>query len=186
MTPPRRSPAVARQTVDLAGWPDLVVIYLGMRVNTLAGLKTLMGFGPRIANAVGEAPDGLLLHESFLFSLRPPHVGMRQYWRDFDALERWARSEPHAAWWRSFVSDSGGTGFWHETYSMRAGIEAVYDDMPVPVGLMRIAPVVPARGTRFSARRRLRLPDVDATPAPVREDDTEGRPPTRTHISPRP
>jgi hypothetical protein len=31
---------VARQTVDLSGFPDLVVIYLGMRVNAWAGLKT--------------------------------------------------------------------------------------------------------------------------------------------------
>ena len=38
---------VARQTVDLAAFPDLVVIYLGMRVNTWVGLKTLLGLGPQ-------------------------------------------------------------------------------------------------------------------------------------------
>ncbi len=38
---------VDRRTVDLAAYPDLVVIYLGMRVNTWAGIKTLAGFGPR-------------------------------------------------------------------------------------------------------------------------------------------
>ena len=54
---------VERQTVDLSSYPDLVVIYLGMRVNALAGIKTLLGFGPRISNAVGEKPDGLLLHD---------------------------------------------------------------------------------------------------------------------------
>lgn len=32
---------VQRRTVDLSGYPDLVVVYLGMRVNALAGLKTL-------------------------------------------------------------------------------------------------------------------------------------------------
>ena len=58
-------------------------------------------------------PDGLLLHESFLFSLR--HFGMRQYWRDFESLEAWSCSEPHRQWWQSFLRDSGGTGFWHET-----------------------------------------------------------------------
>jgi hypothetical protein len=31
---------VNRRTVDLSGFPDLVVIYLGMRVNVLAGIKT--------------------------------------------------------------------------------------------------------------------------------------------------
>ena len=88
---------VNRQTVDLSGYPDLVVIYLGMRVNTLTGLKTAIGFGPNIDRAVAAKPDGLLLHENIMFSLFPPHLGMRQYWRDFDSLERWARSEP---WYR--------------------------------------------------------------------------------------
>ena len=73
---------ISRRTVDLSGYPDLVVIYLGMRVNALAGLKTLLGFGPRIADSAAASPDGLLLHETFLFSLFPPHFGMRQYWRE--------------------------------------------------------------------------------------------------------
>ena len=87
--------SVERRTVDLSAYPDLVVIYLGMRVNAWTGLKTLVGFGPKINAAVAEQPDGLLLHENLIYSLIPPNVGMRQYWRDFDALERWARSAPH-------------------------------------------------------------------------------------------
>src|SRR5262245_12718111 len=114
---------VERRTVDLSRYPDLVVIYLGMRVNRPAGLKPLLGFGPKIQDAVGRRPDGLLLHEDLLFSLVPPHLGMRQYWRDFESLERWARSEPHRQWWQTFVRNSGGTGFWHETYCLRGGIE---------------------------------------------------------------
>ncbi len=84
---------ILRKTVDLSGFPDLVVIYLGMTVNHWTGLKTLFGFGPKIAESVEAHPDGLLLHEPLLWSMLPPHVGMRQYWRDFDALERWARSD---------------------------------------------------------------------------------------------
>jgi len=86
---------VNRQTVDLTQYPDLVVIYLGMRVNRLSGLKTLLGFGPKIANSVAAKPDGLLLHENFVFSLFPMHVGMRQYWRDMYSLLSWSRSDPH-------------------------------------------------------------------------------------------
>lgn len=108
---------VDRQTVDLSAYPDLVVIYLGMRVNAWRGLKTLLGFGPQIARSVAERPDGLLLHESFIVSLNPLHLGMREYWRDFDALEAWSRSPPHREWWSKFLRDSGGTGFWHEAYS---------------------------------------------------------------------
>ena len=55
---------VNRRTVDLSAYPDLVVIYLGMRVNALTGLKTLAGFGPRIAKSVDARPDGLLLRET--------------------------------------------------------------------------------------------------------------------------
>jgi Monooxygenase af470-like len=168
--------AVERRTVDLTRYPDLVVIYLGMRVNRLAGLKTLLGFGPRIQDAVGQRPDGLLLHENLLFSLFPLHTGMRQYWRDFDALERWARSEPHRQWWQTFVRDSGGTGFWHETYAMRGGIEAIYDDVPRPVGLARFAPLVPARGAMFGARRRMGVPgDAGLPPAVTEESLAPGR-----------
>lgn len=58
---------VERQTVDLSGYPDLVVIYLGMRVNRIAGIKTLLGFGSKISASVEAHPDGLLLHENFLF-----------------------------------------------------------------------------------------------------------------------
>jgi hypothetical protein len=162
---------VTRQSVDLSSYPDLVVIYLGMRVNKMAGLKTLLGFGPKISNSVAAQPDGLLLHENFLWSLRPLHAGMRQYWRDFEALERWARSEPHRQWWQTFVRDSGGTGFWHETYFVRGGFEAVYDDLPVPYGMMKFAPVVAARGAMFSARKRLALAgDEQLAPAVTEED----------------
>lgn len=164
-------PAVTRRTVDLSGYPDLAVIYLGMRVNALAGIKTLFGMGPRIAGSVASQPDGLLLHENLVFSLFPPHLGMRQYWRDFASLESWARSEPHRVWWRQFLRDSGGTGFWHETYLMRGGMEAVYDDMVTETGFLRFAPVVAARGSLFSARGRAQQPGEPIAPAPVAEEE---------------
>jgi hypothetical protein len=162
---------VERRTVDLSGYPDLVVIYLGMRVNTLTGIKTLLGFGPQISKSVEAEPDGLLLHENFIFSLFPPHGGMRQYWRDFDALERWARSAPHQSWWRQFLRDSGGTGFWHEAYFMRGGMEAVYDDMVKATGFLAFAPARPARGAMFSARGRARRPESSPTVPAIEEEE---------------
>ena len=81
--------------------------YLGMRVNEPRGVRTLISFGPKIRKSVEAQPDGLLLHENLLFSLFPPHAGMRQYWRDFDSLERWARSLPHQQWWQQFLRDRG-------------------------------------------------------------------------------
>ena len=160
---------VNRQTVDLSPYPGLVVIYLGLRVNRLTGIKTLFGLGPQISGSVAAAPDGLLLHENFVFSLFPMHVGMRQYWRDMDSMLTWSRSEPHREWWKNFLRDSGGTGFWHETYLMQGGMEAIYDDLPQPIGFMRFAPVTPARGPMFGAAHRA-AKSSDVTPV-VSEDE---------------
>jgi hypothetical protein len=162
---------VERQTVDLSGYPDLVVIYLGQRVQSVKGLWTTLRLGPPISRSVADRPDGLLLHESIMWSLFPPHFGMRQYWRDFDSLERWARSLPHREWWRNFLRDSGGTGFWHEVYFIRGGMEATYDDISKPMGLAAFAPTAPARGRLFSARSRGGVGGAETLPSPVAEEE---------------
>ena len=165
---------VDRRTVDLTGYPDLVVIYLGMQVRTLAGIKTLVGLGPRIEKAGVSRPAGLLHYENnIIFRLFPFHVGMRWYWKDYESMESWARSEPHRIWWQDFLRNSGGTGFWHETYFMRGGMEAIYDDVNLPrLGFQAFAPGLPARGPMFSARTRLHLSDeTPVQPPGVTERD---------------
>jgi hypothetical protein len=166
--------AIKRTTVDLSGYPDLIVIYLGMRANALTGIKTLIGFGPKISKSADDQPDGLLLHESLLYSLFPPHVGMRQYWRDFDSLEKWTRSEPHRIWWKQFLRNTGGTGFWHEAYFARGGMEAIYIDIDMPVGFSAFAPVVPARQAMFSARRRMDISGEQSSDPPLSEAELYG------------
>jgi len=147
-----------RLTVDLSPYPNLVVIYLGMRVKAFTGLKTLLGLGPQIDKAGQARPEGLLHWENnIIFSLWPLHLGMRWYWRDFESLEKWARSEPHRIWWQKFVKDTGGTALWHETYFISGGMEAIYNDRTRAVGLQAFAPVVAARGAAFSARARSRV-----------------------------
>ena len=102
---------VKHTTVDLSAYPGLGGHLSGMRVNSLRGLKTLAKLGPGIKAAAAAKPDGLLLHENFIVSLWPVHAGMRQYWRDFESLETWARSTmPHQKWWKDFLRDPGGTG----------------------------------------------------------------------------
>jgi hypothetical protein len=167
--------AVQRRTVDLSAYPNLVVIYLGMQVRTLAGLKTLFGFGPKIAKSAADRPDGLLRHDAFLWSLFPPHAGIRQYWRDFESLERWARSEPHRAWWKNFLRDTGGTGFWHETYFMQGGIEGIYDDVASPMGLLSFAPATTAKGPMFSSRQRAHLAGAASIAPPLSESELDDR-----------
>jgi hypothetical protein len=166
--------SVERKSVELGAYPDLVVIYLGMRVRTLRGLMSLVRLGPQIDRAGAALPPGLLHYENYIiYSLFPLHVGMRWYWKDFESMEAWARSEPHRAWWQKFLRDSGGTGFWHETYFMRGGMEAVYDDVAGrPVGFQAFAPSVVARGPMYSARGRLGVPgDTPPQPTGMTEED---------------
>ena len=162
---------ITRRTVDLSGYPDLVVIYLGMRVLSLKGMLTLMRTGRRISQAVAAKPDGLLLHENLFYSLLPPNVGMRQYWRNFESMETWSRSLPHQDWWKEFLRDTEGTGFWHEAYFMRGGMEAVYDNIPDNIGFLKFAPTAAARGSMFSARKRMKFGEENSTPAAVNETE---------------
>lgn len=162
------STKVNRRTVDLSAYPNLVVIYLGMRVNRMKGIKTLLGFGPQIANSAAAKPDGLLCHENLFYSFFPMHVGMRQYWRDVDSLMQWTRSDPHREWWKNFLKDSGGTGFWHEAYHRNGSMEAIYDDLPKPLGFSAFAPLVPARGPMFGAASRS---GASSTQTPVLSED---------------
>jgi hypothetical protein len=145
----------ARTTVDLSEYPDLVVIYLGMRVEEPRGLETLQKLGPEIQAAVDEQPDGLLLHERLVYGDDPPHTGMRQYWRDFDSLRAWTLTLPHKAWWTDYLRDRGGTSFWHETYFRRGGFESIYVDVEPAVGMGLFAPARPATGPMLGARERV-------------------------------
>jgi hypothetical protein len=145
--------APQRRSVDLSGYPDLVMIMLGFRLRGGRGLLALRRIGPGLNRIARESPDGLLAQESMRFGLT--HFGFRQYWRDLEALERFTRSEPHADWWRRIRELSAGAGFWHETYHAKGGVEALYVAMPDPVGLQRFAPERRPEGPFLSARARV-------------------------------
>jgi Domain of unknown function (DUF4188) len=126
-----------------------------MRVRSLTGARTLRRIGREIRMSVQAKPDGLLRHEMLAYSLLPPHVGMRQYWRDLDSLERWTRAGYHRQWWADLIRDPAGTGFWHEAYLISGGMEAIFVNMPGPLGAATFAPQVSARGAMLSTRQRL-------------------------------
>lgn len=147
--------APTRTTADLSAYPDLVVIYLGMRVEEPRGLETLQTLGPQIEAAVAEGPDGLLLHERLMYAEEPLHIGMRQYWRDFPSLEAWTLELPHKDWWSAYLRDRGGTSFWHETYFRRGGFESMYVDVDVPLGFTAFAPTERPVGPMLGARARI-------------------------------
>ena len=43
--------------------------------------------------------------------------------------------------------------------------------MAVPIGMMKFAPLTPARGSMFSARHRLHREGTEASPAPAPEHE---------------
>jgi hypothetical protein len=143
-----------RETVDLAAYPDLIVVLLGFHIRRLRSLPALAGIGRGLAAIAREPPDGLLRDERCLYAWN--HLGIRQYWRDPDSLEAFTTAEPHATWWRDFLRDPRGSGFWHEVYSARGGVEAVYVNMPRRPGLGAFAPVRQPVGPFLSGRDRLR------------------------------
>ena len=147
MTYPRRS-------VDLSGYPDLVVVYLGYQAKNLRGLRSLLRIGRGLRSIKQNPPPGLLSHEDLWFGLL--HPGFRQYWRDFDSLEAFTRAPQHAAWWRDFARSPGGGGIWHETYQLRGGMEAIYSGVP-KIGLARFAPERDPTGHFTHARQRVEL-----------------------------
>lgn len=154
-----------REAPDFSGCPNLVVMMLGMRARTLRGFRRLAGFGRKIEAASAARPDGLLhADNAIIYGLYPLHVGMRWYWRDIDALEAWAKSEPHRLWWSQIMADSAGTEFWHETYHMRGGMEAIYLGMTKPIGFANFMPMAPARGAMASRHKEWASPAVGDLP----------------------
>jgi len=146
-----------RRTVDLSAYPDLVMILLGFRVGALRGIPALMRIGRGLRDIAASPPDGLLRHDQMLLGWN--HVGIRQYWRDLAALGRFTRTAPHIGWWRSFAKDNQGCGFWHETYSARGGVEAIYVGIDTPVGLDSFAASRAPEGRLLASRDRI---DADA------------------------
>lgn len=141
-----------RTSVDLSGFPDLVVIYLGIRITGWKTLAKLPGIGRGLTAVQKNKPPGLLAHEGMMYGLR--HFGFRQYWRDWESLEAFTRDTEHMGWWRDFARSGGGAGIWHETYRVRGGMEAIYSGMP-PIGFASFAPARRPVGPFMSARARV-------------------------------
>lgn len=145
-----------RMAAEIEG--DFVVFLIGMRINKLWKVhKWLPVFlaMPRMLKELEKRPEsGFLGH---IFGSRV----IVQYWRSFDHLEAYARSQDQLHWpaWVDFNKrmgkSRGDVGIWHETYQVRAGeYENVYSGMP-PIGLGKVGTLIPASGRRESARDRM-------------------------------
>ena len=163
-----------RITVDTDAYPELVFIELGMSPNNLLGYFTVLSVLPGIRRSTKA--EGLLAHNLgvIMKGLRP-HFIIRQYWRSFADLERYARGDgTHKSWWREMVQDTRHTTIWHETYSIKGGVDAIYGTTGKnygAVGLAAFAPRIDARGSAYSARKRMHAEGDETTDAPVSEDE---------------
>ena len=151
-----------RQTVDLSAYPDLVAIYLGMRVEDPDGPRPSSRC-PRRSSAVAEQPDGLLLHRNAGYSAVPLHPGCAST-GVISPRSRRGRYPAAQALVAEYLRDPGGTAFWHETYFSKGGIEAIYDDVEPGVGMAAFAPVRHATGPMLGARERA---DADRSAAGI-------------------
>jgi hypothetical protein len=159
-----------RHTARLEG--DFVVFLIGMRVNRAWKLTKWLPVAaamPRMLKWLEEHPEaGMLSFQRCWLNGGPAVV---QYWRDFDSLERFARSSdaPHLAPWKQFnqaVRASGEVGIWHETYRVRAGeYECIYGNMP-QVGLAAAGALAPVGSAGQSAARRVGARDEDEVAVP--------------------
>ncbi|WP_226019604.1 DUF4188 domain-containing protein [Novosphingobium sp. FKTRR1] len=141
----------------------LVVFIIGMRINHFHKLRkwlpVVRAMGPMIAELSADPGSGFLGTEFTLAGLRT--IQMVQYWRDFESLEAYARARERQHWpaWLAFnkaIGSDGTVGIYHETYVVPAGgLETIYGNMP-PIGLGKVAGLVPATGSRNEARSRMK------------------------------
>ena len=115
-------------------FPNLCIALFGIQFHTEEGRRLYeeAGIGLELDASMVEAREhGLLLNRPMD---TPEGPLLMQYWRSFDELYRWARSMPHARWWRWLVEHSGsGVGFYHELYLAKTA-EAIYEHGTTPVG----------------------------------------------------
>jgi hypothetical protein len=157
-----------RMSAEIEG--DFVVFVIGMRINKIWKLhKWIPVFlaMPRMLKELEQQPES-----GFLGVISGGLMAV-QYWRSFDHLEKYARSQDHLHWpaWVAFNKrmreSRGDVGIWHETYKIHAGeYEAIYSGTPVQ-GLGKVGKLVQAAGRKESARGRMAKDGVVNNPTPI-------------------
>lgn len=140
---------------------DFVVFLIGMRINKpwkFWSWWQVANAMPRMLVELGEKPELGLLHARTHAGF--PDIMVVQYWRSFEHLEAYARSQDaaHLPAWQAFnraVGSNGDVGIWHETYAVKSGAyESVYNNMP-RYGLGLAGEIKDAVGARQAARERM-------------------------------
>lgn len=140
-----------------------VVFLIGMRVNRFWAMKKWLpvakAMRPMLKSLSEDPEKGLLGVENF-GRIWPIETCMVSYWRSFEDLTRFARSQddPHWAAWQRFMKEigsDGSVGIWHETYRVDpADCECIYGNMPA-FGLAAATASIPISEKTRTARGRM-------------------------------
>ncbi len=140
-----------------------VVFLIGMRVNRFLAFKKWFAvanaMGPMMQSLKRDPEKGLMASHMF-FRMWPLETCLVSYWRSFEDLHQFARSEsdPHWAAWQAFMRDvgaDGSVGIWHETYQVNPDqYECIYANMPA-FGLAAATEHVTISEKTRSARARM-------------------------------
>lgn len=148
-----------RMAAEVEG--EFVVFLIGARINRwwkVGAWWQVFTAMPRMLIELSQHPELGLMHYRGHFGFGSAFIV--QYWRSFEQLEAYARSQTnaHLPAWQAFnriTGSNGDVGIWHETYVIKPGqYEAFYNNMP-PFGLGLAGTLAEAKGHRKAARERL-------------------------------
>ncbi len=161
-----------RFTAQIDG--PFIVLRLGIRINNFLmfwkWIPTLMVTVPLLRASLRCRAPGYLGGFNILYW--SAGIGVIQYWRSYEDLEKFAESSDNAflELWRHYnksTGSKGSVGLWYEMFPVESSCyEVVYDNMPI-IGLAAASEHVPAVGRRETARRRLGGESMPAVPSPA-------------------
>ena len=138
---------------------ELCLLRLGIQARGLRAALWVRTITKSVRRSILDAlrsNSGLLHSESFRLGIG--HQGFLLYWRGFQDLETWARSEPHTTWWRALIDRSrrrSDVGVYHETFLVPRGqYETIYLNCS-PVGMSAFCTLSEPVGVLTTARDRL-------------------------------
>jgi hypothetical protein len=140
----------------------VTVFLVGMRINRLRSVRGWLpaarAMAPMLRELSMNPEHGLLGARTYLSGRT---ITVVSYWRSFEALEQYARSDAsaHRPAWTAFYRRSkqaaGAVGLFHETFVTQPGaVESLYIDVPADFGLGGAVGTVPVGGSMASARQR--------------------------------
>jgi steroid delta-isomerase-like uncharacterized protein len=159
-TPPPEAAAADKGAYVPALWehPTLCVSVFGLQYLTPEGqqLYAEAGIQPEIFQSLEKArQDGLL---GYRYLHAPDEAVIMQYWRSYEDMDRWARTQPHSRWWVWLNEHiDAGLGFYHEIYQAKTA-EAIFTGKARPVGAATISSLqAVSHGKGHSRERQARF-----------------------------